>query len=57
MILDHEQQVNRLVQQESGKYDYIIIDCPPSFDSLITYSSLLVADLAIIPLLCSANDL
>ena len=56
-ILGRDQQVNKIVQREFDNYDYILIDCPPSVDSIITYSSLLVGDLAIIPLLCSANDL
>jgi chromosome partitioning protein len=57
IALDKNQQVNKLVQRESENYDYILVDCPPSVDSIITYSSLLVGDLAVIPLLCSANDL
>lgn len=56
-VLGKDQQVNKIVQREFDSYDYILIDCPPSVDSIITYSSLLVGDLAIIPLLCSANDL
>lgn len=57
IALDKNQQVNKIVQREKDNYDYILVDCPPSVDSIITYSSLLVGDLAIIPLLCSANDL
>lgn len=57
IILDKNDQVNKIVQRENENFDFILIDCPPSVDSIITYSSLLVGDIAIIPLLCSANDL
>ena len=56
-ILGKDQQVNRVVQINLEKYDFILVDCPPSFDSIQTMSALLVGDIAIIPLLCSANDL
>ena len=50
-----------LIDQNLNKYDYIIIDCPPATDkseeSLTTYNSLLMADLTIIPFVCSPLDL
>jgi chromosome partitioning protein len=57
LILENNQTVNRVVFNQLEKYDYLIIDCPPSVESSITYSALLVSNLAIVPLLCSANDL
>jgi chromosome partitioning protein len=56
-ILENSQRVDRLINLKNNFYDFIIIDCPPSVNSIVTYSSLLVSDIAIIPLLCSANDL
>ena len=49
------------IHREVGKYvnDYsvIIIDCPPSLDSPIPQSALLIADLAIVPVIPSPADL
>jgi chromosome partitioning protein len=39
------------------RYDYIIIDCPPSVDSLAPQSALLIADLAVVPMIPSPPDL
>ena len=38
-------------------YDFIVVDCPPSADSPISRSALLVADLAIVPVVPSPPDL
>ena len=50
-----------LIDQNLDHYNYILIDCPPATDqaeeSLTTYNSLLMADLVIIPFVCSALDL
>jgi len=40
----------------SNIYNYIIVDCPPSSDSPLAESALLVADMAIIPTLLGVQD-
>lgn len=47
------QQVKRFVDD----YAFILIDCPPSVESPHTQSALLIADLAICPLIPSPTDL
>lgn len=43
-------KVHRELQKVVGKYDFIIVDCPPSVDSPVPDSALMVADLALIPI-------
>jgi len=50
-------KVHREVQKYVDRYDYIIIDCPPAVDSLAPQSALLVADLAVVPVIPSPPDL
>ncbi|MDE0248093.1 MAG: ParA family protein [Gammaproteobacteria bacterium] len=38
-------------------YDFIVVDCPPSAESPVSRSALLVADLAIVPVVPSPPDL
>ncbi|MEH2402833.1 ParA family protein [Nostoc sp.] len=38
-------------------YDYIIIDCPPAADSPVPQSALLIADLALVPIMPSPLDM
>jgi chromosome partitioning protein len=49
------------IHREIGKfvddYDVIVVDCPPAADSHVPQSALLVADLAIVPLVPSPLDL
>lgn len=40
-----------------GDYDFVLVDCPPSITSPSTQSALLVADLAIVPVIPSPPDL
>jgi len=40
-----------------GAYDFIVIDCPPSLEAPVFQSALLVADLALIPVVPSPPDL
>lgn len=40
-----------------GDYDFVLVDCPPSITSPATQSALLVADLAIVPVIPSPPDL
>ena len=52
-----DSRVHREVQKFVNDYDYIIIDCPPSADSKIPRSALLIADLALTPIIPSPLDL
>lgn len=45
------------LRSELRNYDYILVDCPPSAESPISHSALLVADLAIVPVIPSPPDL
>lgn len=53
-------KAGRKIHQEIKKfvslYDYIIVDCPPAASSPIAQSSLLVADMAIVPFIPGAID-
>lgn len=46
----------REVKKMVGNYDIVIIDCPPSVDSPVAQASLLITDLALVPLLPSPAD-
>ena len=50
-------KVHREVAKFIDKYDFIVIDCPPAADSPVPQSALLVADLALVPLIPSPLDL
>lgn len=50
-------KVHREVKKFVENYDYILIDCPPAVESPVPQSSLLVADLALIPVIPSPADL
>jgi len=54
-------KAGRKIHQEIKKffddYDYIIVDCPPAADSPVAKSSLLVADLALVPFIPGALDM
>jgi chromosome partitioning protein len=50
-------RVHREVKKYVDRYDYIIIDCPPAVDSLAPQSALLIADLAVVPVIPSPPDL
>lgn len=49
--------VHREVKKFIGTYDFIIIDCPPAIDNPVPQSALVIADLAIIPVIPSPADL
>ena len=50
-------KVHREVRKFIEDYDFIIIDCPPAVDSPIPQSALLIADLALVPILPSPLDI
>lgn len=50
-------KVHREVKRFVEDYAYIIIDCPPAADSPVPQSALLVADLALVPIIPSPLDL
>lgn len=50
-------KVHREVKKFVNDYNYVIIDCPPTADSPVPQSALLVSDLAIVPVIPSPLDL
>jgi chromosome partitioning protein len=50
-------KVHREVKKFVENYDFIIIDCPPAADSPVPQSALLIADLALVPIIPSPLDL
>ena len=51
------EKVHREVKKFIDDYDFIIIDCPPAADSPVPQSALLIADLALVPIIPSPLDL
>ena len=50
-MANREKVLVKAIEPLLGKYDYILIDCPPSM-SLITINSMVAADSVIIPIQC-----
>lgn len=50
-------KVHREVKKFIDDYHYIIIDCPPAADSPVPQSALLIADLALVPIIPSPLDM
>jgi chromosome partitioning protein len=50
-------KIHQEIKKLMDKYDYIIVDCPPSIESVIPQSVLLVSDLVLIPIVPSPSDL
>lgn len=50
-------KVHREAQKFVNDYAYIVIDCPPAADSPVPQSALLVADIALVPVIPSPLDL
>ena len=50
-------KVHREVKKFVDDYQYIIIDCPPAADSPVPQSALLIADLALVPIIPSPLDM
>ncbi len=51
------EKVHREIKKFVGDYDFIVIDCPPAADSPVPQSALLIADLALVPIIPSPLDL
>ncbi len=51
------EKVHREVKKFIEDYDFIVIDCPPAADSPVPQSALLIADLALVPVIPSPLDL
>jgi chromosome partitioning protein len=51
------EKVHREVKKFVADYDFIVIDCPPAADSPVPQSALLIADLALVPIIPSPLDL
>ncbi len=45
------------LQQHLAAYHWIVVDCPPSADSPLLHTALLVSDLALVPVIPSPPDL
>lgn len=50
-------KVHREIAKFSSDYDLIVIDCPPALESPVPQSALLIADLALVPIIPSPPDL
>ncbi|HRG64009.1 MAG TPA: ParA family partition ATPase [Burkholderiales bacterium] len=50
-------KVNREIKKYLEDYEYIFVDCPPAIDNNFTSSALLIADLALVPVIPSPTDL
>lgn len=51
------EKVHREVKKFVDDYEFIIIDCPPAADSPVPQSALLIADLALVPIIPSPLDM
>lgn len=51
-----EDKLHREVKKFIQDYHYILIDCPPSIDSLTPQSALLISDLALVPMVPTTLD-
>ena len=49
--------LHRELRKYLTAFDWIVVDCPPSADSALSRSALLVADLAVVPVIPSPPDL
>ncbi|MBE9082846.1 ParA family protein [Tolypothrix sp. LEGE 11397] len=50
-------KVHREVKKFIDDYDFIFIDCPPAADSPVPQSALLIADVALVPIIPSPLDM
>ena len=56
-LSDADAKLHREVQKFVSDYDFIVIDCPPSADSPVSQSALLIADVGLVPVIPSPPDL
>ena len=56
-LADANTKLHREVRKFITDYDFIVIDCPPSADSPVSQSALLIADLGLVPVVPSPPDL
>ncbi len=56
-LSNHGEKAHKEVAKFANDYDYILVDCPPAVDNNFTDSVLLIADLAIVPIIPSPADL
>lgn len=50
-------KIHREIKKYLDSYDYILVDCPPAVESAVPQSALLVADMALVPIIPSPADL
>ena len=50
-VMSRETVLRSYMEEQRSRYDYILIDCPPSL-SLVTINALVAADAVIVPLQC-----
>lgn len=50
-------KVHREIKKYLDGYDYILVDCPPAVESAVPQSVLLIADVALVPIIPSPADL
>ena len=50
-------KVHREIKKYLEDYDYILVDCPPAVENPFTSSALMVANLALVPIVPSPTDL
>jgi chromosome partitioning protein len=50
-------QIARALKAHLDHYDVIVVDCPPSLDTPVTLSTLVVADVALVPTIPAPGDL
>jgi len=55
-LAEARDKIGKTIKDHLENYDLIVIDCPPNLESPITLSVMLLADLAIAPIIPSAID-
>jgi chromosome partitioning protein len=55
-LAEARDKIGKTIKDHLENYDVIVIDCPPNLESPVTLSVMLLADLAIAPILPSAID-
>lgn len=50
-------KLHQEVRKFINDYDYILVDCPPSVESLAAQSALMISDLVLVPIIPSPGDL